>query len=602
MAMLRFTKNQPETPKTDKVQGKITLRPSTTRASSSKYKTFNMNSPAHSNSKNSKPSLFLNSSLKPKKTASTDQTVQPKIKVNPLMNLGKSIHNPSLSTKVDAQISNTNASIHNASVSTSSAQIKTINFITRPLSSKEVSLAKNNNSASSKSLERSQSSNNTSRNEKTLWETIELPATPGTILKLFKDKLTEYEQGEILKYTNIYYIGLNSKKVKPNPKSHFNYGYDNEGGDYEIVMCDHIAYRYEIIDRIGKGSFGQVLKVYDHKRKNLLALKIIKSKAKFQKQAEVEIEVLKFLRKKDEKDKYNVVHIESYFTFRHHACMTFELLGNNLYEFLKLNNFQGLSFSLIRRFGVQILKALKLLEKNQIVHCDLKPENILLKNSNRSSIKIIDFGSSCFTDKQLYTYIQSRFYRAPEIILGIPYTPAIDMWSFGCILVELYIGRPIFPGENEAEQLLLMMEMLGLPSEDLLLRSTRKKLFFSSNNEPKIVANSRGKKRYPGTKNIREILRGADAEFIELVLRCFEWDPNKRITAKEALKHQWFTDENNSIIPKVSSVNKITLLRGQTTNHFIKMSMDEQIIQNPSFQIKLTARKIGKHSNSTVES
>jgi dual specificity tyrosine-phosphorylation-regulated kinase 2/3/4 len=84
----------------------------------------------------------------------------------------------------------------------------------------------------------------------------------------------------------------------------------------------------------------------------------------------------------------------------------------------------------------------------KIIHCDLKPENILLKEENKSGIKVIDVGSGCFEPKQLYTYIQSRFYRAPEIIFGIKYTSAIDIWSFGCILIELYTGFPLFPGEN----------------------------------------------------------------------------------------------------------------------------------------------------------
>ena len=83
----------------------------------------------------------------------------------------------------------------------------------------------------------------------------------------------------------------------------------------------------------------------------------------------------------------------------------------------------------------------------------MKPENILLKTHNRSGIKIIDFGSGCFLNEKIYTYIQSRFYRAPEIMLGIPYKMAIDMWSFGCIVAELYTGFPLFPGENEKEYL-----------------------------------------------------------------------------------------------------------------------------------------------------
>jgi dual specificity tyrosine-phosphorylation-regulated kinase 2/3/4 len=92
----------------------------------------------------------------------------------------------------------------------------------------------------------------------------------------------------------------------------------------------------------------------------------------------------------------------------------------------------------------------------------------MLRDSNRSAIKIIDLGSSCFDNKKIYTYIQSRFYRAPEIMLGITYSTAIDMWSFGCILLELMTGYPIFPGESEAEQFSLIMQYRGMPPEPLL--------------------------------------------------------------------------------------------------------------------------------------
>jgi len=91
------------------------------------------------------------------------------------------------------------------------------------------------------------------------------------------------------------------------------------------------------------------------------------------------------------------------------------------------------------------------LHHHKIVHCDIKPENILLKSYNRSGIKITDFGSGCFLKDKLYTYIQSRFYRAPEVILGISYNMAIDMWSLGLVLTELFNGYPLIPGENEHE-------------------------------------------------------------------------------------------------------------------------------------------------------
>lgn len=123
----------------------------------------------------------------------------------------------------------------------------------------------------------------------------------------------------------------------------------------------------------------------------------------------------------------------------------------NLYEFIKKNDFKGITQNLIRRFAIQILQALNFQQNHNLVHCDLKPENILLKQENKSGIRIIDFGSSCFLGQRIYTYIQSRFYRAPEIILGIPYTTAIDIWSFGAIVAELFTGYPLFPGEDEVE-------------------------------------------------------------------------------------------------------------------------------------------------------
>jgi dual specificity tyrosine-phosphorylation-regulated kinase 2/3/4 len=93
-------------------------------------------------------------------------------------------------------------------------------------------------------------------------------------------------------------------------------------------------------------------------------------------------------------------------------------------------------------------------------------------------IRVIDFGSSCYEHERLYTYVQSRFYRSPEVILGIPYSVSIDMWSFGCMLAELFTGYPLFPGENEAEQLACIMEIKGIPDVTLLSRGSRSRTFF----------------------------------------------------------------------------------------------------------------------------
>ncbi|KAL1401103.1 hypothetical protein pipiens_006887 [Culex pipiens pipiens] len=194
----------------------------------------------------------------------------------------------------------------------------------------------------------------------------------------------------------------------------------------------------------------------------------------------------------------------------------------NLYELIKKNNYQGFSLSLIRRFCNSIVKCLRLLYAENIIHCDLKPENVLLKQRGSSLIKVIDFGSSCYSHRKVYTYIQSRFYRSPEVILGLSYGTPIDMWSLGCILAELYTGYPLFPGENEVEQLACIMEVLGIPPDDLINTATRRRLFFDSRGTPRCITNSKGRKRKPASKTLSQALRCNDTVFIDFVTRCLE--------------------------------------------------------------------------------
>jgi dual specificity tyrosine-phosphorylation-regulated kinase 2/3/4 len=307
-------------------------------------------------------------------------------------------------------------------------------------------------------------------------------------------------------------------------------------------MHDHFSYRYEVLSLLGKGSFGQVAKCFDYKENAITAVKLIRNKKRFHHQALVEVKLLQYVKERDTHDQANVVHMGEYFYFRNHLCITFEVLSINLYELIKNNNFQGLSLGLIRRFAVQLLTSLRAMRKLRIIHCDLKPENILLRQPNKSGIKIIDFGSSCFEDERVYTYIQSRFYRSPEVILGLPYDTGIDMWSFGCILAELYTGYPLFPGENEMEQLACVMEVFGTPPQSLVDLSNRKNMFFDSNNEPRIVANSRGKKRRPDSRELAAALNCSDAGFNSFLAGTLAWDPRERFTPETAIQHEWILE------------------------------------------------------------
>jgi len=229
------------------------------------------------------------------------------------------------------------------------------------------------------------------------------------------------------------------------------------------------------------------------------------------------------------------------FYFRGHLCISTELLSMNLYEFIKAHDFKGFSIRLIRRFTKQMLGSLCLLQSKNVIHCDLKPENILLSHPLQSEIKVIDFGSSCFENERVYTYIQSRFYRSPEVILGMTYGMPIDMWSLGCILAELCTGFPIFPGENEQEQLACIMEVFGPPEKHLVEASTRKKLFFDSLGKPRLTVSSKGKRRRPSTKTLDQALKCNDEAFLDFVTRCLRWDPSRRLKPDEAMQHDFIT-------------------------------------------------------------
>ncbi|XP_017785294.1 PREDICTED: dual specificity tyrosine-phosphorylation-regulated kinase 4 isoform X2 [Nicrophorus vespilloides] len=365
------------------------------------------------------------------------------------------------------------------------------------------------------------------------------PLTPTEALRLYGNRLTEFEKAEIETYSKIWYLGLDACKIHGEVGRSQNGGYDDDSGSYNKVLHDHISYRYEILEVIGKGSFGQVIKALDHMTNKPVAIKIIRNKRRFHHQALVEVKILDHLRKKDADGSHNVIHMLEYFYFRNHLCISFELMSINLYELIKKNNYQGFSLNLIRRFANSLLKCLRLLQKEHIIHCDLKPENVLLQQRGSCSIKVIDFGSSCYSSQRVYTYIQSRFYRSPEVILGLTYGTPIDMWSLGCILAELYTGYPLFPGENEVEQLACLMEVLGVPGDEIINAATRRRLFFDSRGNPRCLTNTKGRKRKPGSKNLAIALKCNDALFIDFISRCLEWNPRKRMTPDEALRHEW---------------------------------------------------------------
>jgi len=344
-----------------------------------------------------------------------------------------------------------------------------------------------------------------------------------------------------------------------------NEGYDDERHDLIIREKEKWENRYEIECVLGKGSFGQVVKAIDLETNEDVAIKVIKNKPAFFKQAKVEIRLLELLNKKQTEEpdtKFHIVKLKRHFMFRSHLCLVFERLSYNLYELLRQTRFHGVSLNLTRKFAQQLCMSLEQLyrEDIQIIHCDLKPENILLVNPKRSEIKIIDFGSSCQVGEKIYSYIQSRFYRSPEVLLGLPYDMKIDMWSLGCILVEMHCGEPIFSGQNEEDQMMKIVEVLGIPPNSMIERSPRAREKYFEQKNGHWVTKRFPNKSYvaPGHRRLEDIL-GVDAGgpggrradetghgpseyrmFLDLLKRMLQYDPVKRCKPFDALRSLFF--------------------------------------------------------------
>ncbi|KAJ4461406.1 putative Serine/threonine-protein kinase minibrain [Paratrimastix pyriformis] len=375
------------------------------------------------------------------------------------------------------------------------------------------------------------------------------------LIKLSIDLLETYKS-----INKIYYARKKKLQELSRNSALRNDGFDDENNDYIVRANEVWMDQFQIVSLIGKGSFGQVVKARDLRNNEDVAIKIIKNKKPFYNQALIEIRLLQHMNAKDPRDQYCVLRLRNWFMFRHHLCLVMELLSYSLYDLLRNTQFRGVSLNLVRKFGHQILTCLGFmaLPEVNIIHCDLKPENVLLRSCKRSAIKVIDFGSSCHSNEKMYSYIQSRFYRSPEVLLGLPYGCPIDMWSLGCILVEIHTGEPLFNGTDEVDQLMKIIEARRLPPEAMLAQSQKTRKFFSMGPAPGEVHLRKGPDSRIGMRSLHTILgvetggpqgrRSGEPghsvvdylKFEDLIEKMLHYDPAKRITPLQALNHSFF--------------------------------------------------------------
>jgi serine/threonine protein kinase len=255
-------------------------------------------------------------------------------------------------------------------------------------------------------------------------------------------------------------------------------------GEYQLIKNEIISSpygsQYEVLEFLGKGTFGQVVKAWRKGSKDIVAIKILKKHPSYARQGQIEVSILSQL-SNENAEEFNFVRAFECFQHKSHTCLVFEMLEQNLYDFLKQNKFTPLPLTSIRPIVQQVLTALLKLKQLELIHADLKPENIMLVDpvNQPFRVKVIDFGSASHRNKAVTnTYLQSRYYRAPEIILGLPFREAIDMWSLGCVIAELFLGWPLYPGSSEYDQIRFIVETQGLPPHSMLHDAVKTNRFF----------------------------------------------------------------------------------------------------------------------------
>uniref|UniRef100_A0A8C4NJ72 Serine/threonine-protein kinase PRP4 homolog n=1 Tax=Eptatretus burgeri TaxID=7764 RepID=A0A8C4NJ72_EPTBU len=271
------------------------------------------------------------------------------------------------------------------------------------------------------------------------------------------------------------------KDYKENPNLRDNWT-DSEGY-YRVNIGEVLDKRYNVYGYTGQGVFSNVVRARDIARGNQdVAIKIIRNNELMQKTGLKELEFLKKLNDADTDDKFHCVRLFRHFTHKQHLCLVFEPLSMNLREVLKkYGKDVGLHIKAVRSYSQQLFLALKLLKKCNILHADIKPDNILV-NESKTILKLCDFGSaSHIADCDITPYLVSRFYRAPEIVIGKPYDYAIDLWSVGCTLYELYTGKILFPGKTNNHMLKFMMDLKGKMPNKMIRKGMFKDQHFDQN-------------------------------------------------------------------------------------------------------------------------
>ncbi|KAH3756832.1 serine/threonine-protein kinase prp4 [Pelomyxa schiedti] len=362
--------------------------------------------------------------------------------------------------------------------------------------------------------------------------------------------------------------------------------WDDGEGYYRYQVGEVIAAQYEVISVQGRGVFSTVLKAKDLRATEaspnaVVAIKVIRNNHAMFSAGQKEISLLRKLRDKDPEGKRHCIRMLNHFEFKSHLCIVFESMEMNLRELLKkFGKDVGINLQAVRVYAQQLFIALKLLQACNVCHSDIKLDNIVV-NDKKTCVKLCDFGSAIEPkEPEVTTYLVSRFYRPPEIILGYQYDCSLDTWSIGCCISELFTGQILFPGRSNNEMLRLFMELMGhFPKKILRKCRWRAKHFDDEFNflrrDINPITNKQVVRVVPvgrqATRDLASILcppppppKGTSttsssatikyseietrklAQLKDLIEKCIQLDPSKRITPLQALQHPFITESMGS--------------------------------------------------------
>lgn len=330
-----------------------------------------------------------------------------------------------------------------------------------------------------------------------------------------------------------------------------------------------IAQRYRVVAFIGKGSFSRVVQCLDLFNKKMVSVKVLRNDKDCLDQGLGEVRLLALIARNREQSEGDLplLQLLDYFYYKEHLFIVTELLRDSLFNFYRyLNATQSLPQGALNAEGAlndsgaalyfkpgtlatlafQLLEGLRFLHGLGITHCDLKPENVCIVSASKRQFKLIDFGSAVMRCDCHNSYVQSRWYRAPEVMLGLPWDGKVDVWGVGCILAELLVGQPIFHGGSVELVLAAHAAVLGPHPKHMLEASELSHMYFTK--DGLIYSIEPGGERRAGVMRLLEgvslqsLTKVEDAGLLRFLTSLLSIDPDQRPTAAEALEDPWLLE------------------------------------------------------------